>query len=72
MNTTCQSGLVTNLNNPWLAASPDGLVYNPTENPLHGIVEFKNPYSVRNNTLHEAAITEKGLCLNLDETTDKL
>lgn len=69
--TTCQSGLVISLDNPWLAASPDGLVYDPTENPPHGIVEFKNPYAVRNNTLHEAAI-KKGFCLNLDETTDKL
>ena len=70
--TTCQSGLVISLDNPWLAASPDGLVYDSTENPPHGIVEFKNPYSVRNNSLREAAITKKGFCLNLDKTTDKL
>jgi len=70
--TTCQSGLVISLDNPWLAASPDGLVYDPTENPPHGIVEFKNPYSVRNNTLREAAITKKGFCLDLDKATDRL
>ena len=69
---TSQSGLVISLANPWLAASPDGLVYDPTENLPHGIVEFKNPYSVRNSTLREAAINKKGFCLVYNETTDKL
>ena len=57
--TTCQSGLVISLDNPWLAASLDGLVYDPTENSSHGIVELKNPYATRNNILHEATITKK-------------
>ena len=70
--TTCQSGLVISLENPWLAASPDGLVYDPSEDPPHGIVEFKNPYTTRNNTLHEAANTKKGFCLDFDEKTGKL
>ena len=64
--TTNQSGLVISLANPWLAASPDGLVYDPKENPPQGIVEFKNPYSVRNDSLNEAAIAKKGFCLGLD------
>ena len=70
--TTNQSGLVISLANPWLAASPDGLVYDPKENPPQGIVEFKNPYSVRNDSLNEAAIAKKGFCLGLDKTTNKL
>ena len=40
--TTSQSGLVISTENPWLAASPDGLVTDPTKNPPQGIVEFKN------------------------------
>jgi len=70
--TTCQSGLVISLANPWPAASPDGLVNDLTENLPHRIMKFKNPYSVRNSTLHEAAITKKGFCLVYNETTDKL
>ena len=70
--TTCKSGLVISLDNPWLAASPDGLVHDPMENPPDGIVEFKNPYSMRNNTLHEAAGIQKGFCLSLDKSADKL
>jgi len=37
---TCQTGLVISMNNPWLAASPDGLVYDPTESHPNGVVEF--------------------------------
>ena len=70
--TTNQSGLVTSLANPWLAASPDKLVYDPKENSFQEIVEFKNPYFVRNDFLYEAAIAKKGFCLGLDKTTNKL
>jgi len=69
---TSQSGLIISPDNPWLAASPDGLVYDPTETSPYGIVEYKNPYSVRNKTLHEAATTKKGFCLTLDKTTNVL
>ena len=69
---TSQSGLVISTENPWLAASPDGLVTDPTENPPQGIVEFKNPYSVRNNTIYEATSSKKGFCLKVDEETGEL
>ena len=42
------------LDNPWLAARPDGLVYDPTEPYPNGVIEFKNPYTARNITLKEA------------------
>ena len=70
--TTSQSGLVISTENPWLAASPDSLVIDPTENPPQGIVEFKNPYSVRNNTIYEATSSKKGFCLNVDNETGEL
>ncbi|KAI4873696.1 hypothetical protein NFI96_007229, partial [Prochilodus magdalenae] len=28
---------------PWMGSSPDGLVYDPTENPQYGLVEVKCP-----------------------------
>jgi len=45
---TSQSGLIISPDNTWLAASPDGLVYYPTET---GIADYKNLYSIR-NALH--------------------
>ena len=62
--TTTQSGLVISKENPRLTASPDGLVTDPAENLPQGIVEFKNPYSVRDNTIQEATSSKKGFCLN--------
>ena len=60
------SGLVVSVANPWLAASPDGLVYDPKADPLQGLVEFRNPYSVREMTLLEAATNCKTFCLTIN------
>ena len=48
-------GLFVSPENPWLAASPDGTVHDPSDasQPL-GLVEFKNPPSARDKTLTEA------------------
>ena len=59
------TGLVVSIEHPWLAASPDGLVYDPTEDPPNGLVEFKNPYATRNVPLREATIKTKGFCLQI-------
>ena len=50
------SGLFVSLDDPWLAASPDGLVNDPSDasHPL-GLVEIKNPHSARSQTLTEAS-----------------
>ena len=60
-----KSGLVISLKHPWLAASPDGIVYDPSFNPPQGLVELKNPYSARDKTVEEAA-SSKSFCLKLD------
>ncbi|XP_034088235.1 uncharacterized protein LOC117556808 [Gymnodraco acuticeps] len=36
-------GLVIHPSTPWLGASPDGVVFDPTEYPQFGLVEFKCP-----------------------------
>ena len=56
-------GLIVALDNPWLAASPDGIVQD-SSNAAHpvGLVEIKNPHSVRQLTLTEAC-NSSAFCL---------
>ena len=64
--TITTSGLVVSDENPWLAASPDGLVFDPKEDSPEGLVEFT--YSVKDKTLEEVAVSSKAFCLNLINT----
>ena len=52
--TTSPTGLVIHPDHPWFACSPDYRVFDPNEAEPNGLVEYKNPYSVRNMTLSEA------------------
>jgi hypothetical protein len=56
-------GLFVSLDNPWLAATPDGVVndFSDEIQPL-GIIEIKNPHSIRSQTLTEASLN-KTFCL---------
>ena len=56
--------LFVSIDNPWLAASPDGLVEDPTE-PTIRLLELKNPYNKRNMTLSEAC--NSSFCLKKEE-----
>ena len=60
--TVNKCGLFVSLNNPWLAAAPDGSVHDLTDPDIQGILEIKNSYSARDKTLAEAATTS-GFCL---------
>ena len=53
------SRLVVSVANPWLTASPDGLVYDPQADPPQELVEFKNPHSIRKETLKKLLLTAK-------------
>lgn len=64
-------GLFVSLANPWLAASPDGLVGDPNSSQSLGLVEIKNPFSMRNKTLGEACTTSS-FCLERKEGEYKL
>ena len=59
------SGLVIHPEHHWLAASPDGLVTDPTAPDPTGIVEFKNPYKHREIPLSNAASEAKDFCLTI-------
>ena len=65
--TITTSGLVIDPVHPWLAASPDSLVHDPLVDNPNGIVEYKNPYSVRDMSLMEAAEQTKDFCLKMGE-----
>lgn len=52
--TTSATGLVIHVDHPWLACSPDDRVFDSSETAPNGLVQYKNPYSVRNMTLYEA------------------
>ena len=43
MSITHPCGLVIHPEMPWLGASPDGLVYDPSATPPFGLVEIKFP-----------------------------
>ena len=63
VNQNC--GLVVSSTYSWLAATPDGLVIDPSASPLppEGLVEFKNPYSYRDSLLQDAIDNKKCCCL---------
>ena len=62
-------GLFVSVDNPWLAASPDGLVNDPDYG--QGLLEIKNPYSAREKTLAEAS-THAAFCLKANDNKYKL
>ena len=64
-----KTGLVISLEHPWLAASPDGLVYDPSFDPPQGLVELKNPYAMKDITVEEAAAGNKSFCLQVAQNS---
>ena len=57
-------GLVISVENPWMAASPDNRVLDSSVTPSAGIVEYKNPFSMRDMTLSEAC-SKATFCLKV-------
>ena len=69
---TIQTGLVVSVDNPWLAASPDDKVHDPSSTPQSlGLAEYKNPYAARDFTLPEACHRVKTFCLERREENGK-
>ena len=60
--TVQRCGLFVSPSSPWLAASPDGLVTDPSANDKIGLLEMKNPFSARDKTLSEAC-SNSSFCL---------
>ena len=51
-----QTGIFINIEQPWLAATPDGVVHDPSESASrhNGLLEIKCPYSARYKSLTDA------------------
>lgn len=61
---------ISRLNN-WLGASPDGIVYDPSETAEpSGLLEIKNPFSVKDNTSEEACM-KSAFCLEINKETNR-
>ena len=67
--TVSTSGLNISEEFPRLAASPDGLVLDPSYTPVEGLVELKNPSSVQDMTISEACESKKGFCIKMRQGT---
>lgn len=63
------SGLVVNVERPWLAATPDGVLTTADSTLL---VEIKCPYTARSLTIAEAVAQLKSFCLHEQDGTVKL
>ena len=58
------------MSEPWLAATPDGIVRDPDGSS--GLIEIKNPHSVRDLTLIESVKKHSTFCLSLNDDTKNL
>lgn len=61
---TKPAGLCISTVEPWLAASPDGMVTDPLTASSHGLVELKNPYSGRELTIQQFG-SKQSSCLEM-------
>lgn len=59
---TFYCGILVDPQSPWLGASPDRLVFDPTETSPHGVLEVKCPYSA----FHSVSPDVDGLCMGKD------
>ena len=57
-------GLFVSMENPWLAATPDSTVQDPSEqSSTSGLFKIKSPYSKRDMTLSQACSGGSSFCL---------
>ena len=66
----CSSGFLISQSHPFLGASPDGAVYDPTSTSHpYGFLEIKCPYTVRDTTPEDACSSD-GFCCTLQLNGD--
>ena len=62
-----QTGIFINTEQPWLAATPDGVVHDPSESASchNGLLEIKCPYSARHKSLTDACKELNRFCCTI-------
>ena len=66
----CSSGFLISQSHPFLGASPDGAVYDPTSTSQpYGFLDIKCPYKVRDRTPEDACSLD-GFCCTLQLNSD--
>ena len=71
----CRAGFVIYKEKPYLGASPDGYVHDPSRREPYGLIEIKCPYKYRNVTPEEACTNSDfccTICLQAGTRTIKL
>ena len=64
--TVYEAGLVINPSLPYLGASPDGKVFDPTDKEPFGLLEIKAPFAWRNSSSLEACQDSNFMCHVVD------
>lgn len=52
------SGFVIHSSHNWIGTSPDGIVNDPSSTNPEGVIEYKNPYSAKELSIHDAVSQE--------------
>lgn len=60
------SGLVVNPSHPYLGATPDGKVFDPTSASPFGLLETKYPFTWTNHTIEAACEDADVLCSSVN------
>lgn len=68
--TVTDCGFFISENNNWLAATPDGIAHNPSHSDYSGLIEIKNPFAVKDQTVAEVC-TSSSFCLEIDKNSNK-
>lgn len=69
--TVCRAGFVVCETHPFLGASPDSYVYDPSRQHHYGLVEVKCPYKYKDIRVAEAC-SNTDFCAELIESTNKI
>ena len=67
---TLRVGLVISTTHPWIAASPDDLVTDPSAPNPYGVAEYKTPPSAKGLTIAAACDSLSNFCLKDNTTSD--
>ena len=69
------TGLHISVDDPWLGASPDALVYDPSVNEPEGLLEIKCPYKARETSLIDICTKKEyqpsSFCVTYNKRTDQ-